>query len=180
MTTLIGIEYDDSCVLVADSRTTDDSGYIYTHPSVKKISETNGYLIAGSGEVLPCDVAQHIWEAPSPSKLDKKDLFHFMITKAMPSLRKCLSLNGFNFDEPKVEQRFQFLIALCGEIFDIDHELAVSKNISGVYAAGSGAPYALGALHAGADAYEAMEIASKLTAFTAAPYLSKTQFKHSK
>ncbi len=59
-------------------------------------------------------------------------------------------------------------------------QAAVSKNISGVYAAGSGAPYALGALHAGADAYEAMEIAAKLTAFTAGPYLSKTQFKHSK
>jgi ATP-dependent protease HslVU (ClpYQ) peptidase subunit len=180
MTTLIGIEYDDSCVLVADSRTTDDSGYIYTHPNIKKISEANGYLIAGSGEVLPCDVAQHIWDPPSPAKADKKDLFHFMITKAMPSLRKCLSSNGFNFDEPKTESRFQFLIAVCGEIFDIDHELAVSKNISGVYAAGSGAPYALGALHAGADAYEAMEIASRLTAFTAGPYISKSQFKHSK
>jgi hypothetical protein len=35
-------------------------------------------------------------------------------------------------------------------------------------------------MHAGADAYEAMEIASQLTAFTAGPYLSKTQFKHSK
>ena len=103
-----------------------------------------------------------------------------MITKAMPSLRKCLSSIGFNFDEPKTEQRFQFLIAVCGELFDVDHELAVSKNISGVYAAGSGAPYALGALHAGADAYEAMAIAAKLTAFTAGPYLSKSQFKHSK
>lgn len=180
MTTLIGIEYDDSCVIVADSRTTDDTGYIYTHPSIKKITERNEYLIAGSGEVLPCDVAQHIWEPPAVSKIDKKDLFHFMVSKAMPSLRKCLSLNGFNFDEPKTEQRFQFLIAVCGEIFDIDDELSVSKNSSGVYGAGSGSPFALGALHAGADAYQAMEIASKLTAFTAGPYLSKVQFKHSK
>ena len=50
MTTLIGIEYDDSCVLVADSRTTDSVGYIYSHSDVKKIAERNGYLIAGSGE----------------------------------------------------------------------------------------------------------------------------------
>jgi ATP-dependent protease HslVU (ClpYQ) peptidase subunit len=180
MTTIIGLEYDDSCVLVADSQTTDDSGYIYNHPQVKKIAEVNGYLIAGSGEVLPCDVAQHIWEPPAPTKADKKDLYHFMISKAIPSLRKTLQANGFNFDEPKTEQRFQFLIALCGEIFDIDDDLGVSRNASNVYAAGSGAPYALGALYAGADAYEAMEIASKLTAFTAGPYLSKTQFKHYK
>jgi ATP-dependent protease HslVU (ClpYQ) peptidase subunit len=103
-----------------------------------------------------------------------------MITKALPSLRKCLVENGYNFDESKTETRFQFLIAVCGEIFDIDHELSVSKNESGIYAAGSGAPYALGALHAGADAYEAMEIAATLTAFTAGPYYSKTQTKHIK
>jgi len=180
MTTLIGIEYDDSCVIVADSQTTDSVGYIYNHPQVKKIAEVNGYLVAGSGEVLPCDVAQHIWDPPIPTKADKKDLYHFMIAKAMPSLRKVLQSNGFNFDEAKTEQRFQFLIAVCGEIFDVDDELSVSKNTSGVYAAGSGAPFAIGAMHAGADAYEAMEIASKLTAFTAGPYISKSQFKHSK
>lgn len=180
MTTLIGIEYDDSCVIVADSQTTDDGGYIYTHPKAKKIAEVNGYLIAGSGEVLPCDVTQHIWDPPVPTKAEKKDLYHFMIAKAMPSLRRCLSSNGFNFDEPKTEIRFQFLIGLCGEIFDIDDELSVSKNASGVYAAGSGAPFAIGALHAGADIYEAMEIAAKVTAFTAGPYVSKSQFKHSK
>lgn len=177
MTTIIGLEYADSCIIVADSRTTDDSGYIYTHPSIKKITERNEYLIAGSGEVLPCDVAQHIWEPPAVTKSDRKDLFHFMVSKAMPSLRKCLAQNGFNFDEPKTEQRFQFIIAVCGEIFDVDDDLAVSKNISGVYGVGSGAPYAIGAIHAGADAYEAMEIASKLTAFTAGPYISKEQFK---
>ena len=180
MTTIIGLEYSDSCVLVADSQTTDDSGFIYNHPQVKKIAEINGYLIAGSGEVLPCDVAQHIWEPPVPTKTDKKDLYHFMISKVMPSLRKTLQANGFNFDEPKTEQRFQFLIAVCGEIFDVDDDLGVSRSASNVYAAGSGAAYALGAMHAGADAYEAMEIASKLTAFTAGPYLSKIQFKHPK
>jgi ATP-dependent protease HslVU (ClpYQ) peptidase subunit len=98
------------------------------------------------------------------------------ITKALPSLRKCLVENGYNFDESKTETRFQFLIAVCGEIFDVDHELSVSKNESGIYAAGSGAPYALGALHAGADAYEAMEIAAKLTAFTSGPYITKIQY----
>ena len=85
MTTIIGLEYADSCIIVADSRVTDDAGYIYTHPDIKKITERNEYLISGSGEVLPCDVAQHIWEPPAVSKSDRKDLFHFMVAKAMPS-----------------------------------------------------------------------------------------------
>jgi ATP-dependent protease HslVU (ClpYQ) peptidase subunit len=175
MTTIIGLEYKDRCFLVADSQTTDESGRIYTHPEVEKISSNGSFLIAGSGETLPCDIAQHIWESPIPTKQDKEDLYRFMIKKAMPSLRKCMTENGYNFDEDTKETRFQFIIAVGGEIFDVDQELSISKSADGVYAAGSGAPYALGAIHAGADAYEAMEIASKLTAFTAGPYMSKEQ-----
>jgi hypothetical protein len=161
--------------LVADSQTTDYSGRIYTHPEVEKITANGSFLIAGSGETLPCDIAQHIWEAPIPTRQDKENLYRFMIKKAMPSLRKCMTENGYNFDEDNKETRFQFIMAVGGEIFDIDQELSISKSADGVYAAGSGAPYALGAIHAGADAYEAMEIASKLTAFTAGPYISKEQ-----
>jgi ATP-dependent protease HslVU (ClpYQ) peptidase subunit len=175
MTTIIGLEYKDRCFIVADSQTTDEGGRIYTHPEVEKISANGSFLIAGSGETLPCDIAQHIWESPVPSKQDKEDLYRFMIKKAMPSLRKCMTENGYNFDEDTKETRFQFIIAVGGEIFDVDQELSISKSADGVYAAGSGAPYALGAIHAGADAYEAMEIASKLTAFTAGPYMSKEQ-----
>jgi ATP-dependent protease HslVU (ClpYQ) peptidase subunit len=177
MTTIIGIEHKDRCFIVADSRTTDADGKIYSHPEVKKISENGSFLIAGSGETLPCDIAQHIWEPPVPTKQDKEDLYHFMISKAMPSLRKCMTDNGYKFNDDIDEIRFQFIMAVGGEIFDVDQELSISKSADGVYAAGSGAPYALGALHAGADAYEAMEIASKLTAFTAGPYISKEQPK---
>jgi ATP-dependent protease HslVU (ClpYQ) peptidase subunit len=178
MTTIIGLQYDDHCAIVVDSRVVDPSGYIYTHPDSRKITERNGFLIAGSGEVTPCDVAQHIWDPPRPTKADKKDLFHFMVSKVIPSLRKCFADNGIDLNEAKTEQRFQFLIAICGEIFDIDDELSVSRNEDGIYGIGSGGTYAIGALYAGADAYQAMEIASTVSAFTAPPYYSKEQFKH--
>lgn len=177
MTTIIGLEYKDKCFIVADSQTTDADGKIYSHPEVKKITENGSFLIAGSGETLACDIAQHIWESPVPTKQDREDLYRFMITKAMPSLRKCMTENGYNFDEDTKETRFQFIMAVGGEIFDVDQELSISKSADGVYAAGSGAAYALGAIYAGADAYEAMEIASRLTAFTAGPYISKEQPK---
>ena len=178
MTTIIGLQYDNRCAIVVDSRVVDDSGYIYTHPDSKKIAERNGFLIAGAGEVTPCDIAQHIWEPPVPSKADKKDLFHFMVAKVMPSLRKCFLLNGIDLNAPKEESRFNLLIAICGELFDIDDELSVSRNENGIYAVGSGGAYAIGALYAGADAYQAMEIASTVSAFTAPPYYSREQFKH--
>ena len=181
MTTIIGVEYEDRALLIADNQVTDDIGRIYKHPKMVKITERNGYLIAGSGEVSPCDIANHLWTPPKPTAKDKQDIYHFMITVAMPSLRKCLEDNGYNFnevyDKSKDGLRFQFLIALCGEIFDIDQDLAVMKSSDGFYAVGSGSPFALGALVAGAKPIKAMEIAAKLTAFTSGPYQEVTQYK---
>ena len=89
MTTIIGVEFKDKSVLIADNQVTDDSGRIYRHPQMAKICQRGDFLIAGSGEVSPCDIAQHIWNPPKLTTKDAKDVYHFMISKAMPSLRKC-------------------------------------------------------------------------------------------
>ncbi len=47
MTTIIGIQKPDHCLLVADSRITDDSGRTYTHPVVTKITKRGKFLIVG-------------------------------------------------------------------------------------------------------------------------------------
>ena len=181
MTTIIGLEYSDKAVIVADSRVTDDNGKTYSHPAMRKIAQRGALLIAGAGEVTPCDVAQNIWVPPQFTAKDKKDVYRFMIVKVMPSLRKCLVDNGYNFDESHDKkqdgQRFQFLIACGGELFDIDQDLAVMKSEAGFYAIGSGGDYALGALYAGADALTAMEVASRISAYTQAPFYSEEQYK---
>ena len=181
MTTIIGVEYEDRALLLADNQVTDDNGLIYRHPQMKKITERNGFLIAGAGEVSPCDIANHIWAPPKVTAKDRDDIFHFMITKARPSLRKCMEENGYNFnedhDKSKDGMRFQFLMAVGGEIFDIDQDLAVMKSEHNTYGIGSGSPYALGAIHAGAKPMKAMEVAAKLTAFTSGPYQEEIQYK---
>ena len=181
MTTIIGVQFDDKALIVSDNQVTDDNGRIYRHPQMVKIAEIGSFLIAGAGEVSPCDIAQHLWNPPKLSAKDKEDIYHFMIAKAMPSLRKCLEENGYNFnedhDKSKDGLRFQFLIACGGELFDVDQDLAVMRSADGVYGIGSGAPYALGAIHAGAKPMKAMEIAAKLTAFTSGPYIEREQYK---
>jgi hypothetical protein len=158
MTTIIGVEYDKKSVIVADSRITDDGGKVYSHPVMKKITARGALLIAGAGEVAPCDIAQNIWTPPAFTAKDKKDAYRYMIVKAMPSLRKCLTTNGYNFDEPhdkdKDGLRFQFLIAVGGELFDVDQDLAVMKSEAGFYA-----------------------IAARVSAYTAAPYQIEEQPK---
>lgn len=182
MTTIVGVQYEHSSVIWVDSRVTDDNGRIFSHPDMKKFAEIGDFIIAGSGETLPCDIAQHLWIPPKLTPKDKKDIYKFMITKVMPSLRKCLSDNGFNFEEEndkkKDGERFHFIISCCGELFDIDQELSVCRDESGFYVAGSGGEYALAALWAGAVPEEAMSIASKISAYTAEPFYSIEQYKN--
>lgn len=178
MTTIIGIEYDDKSIVIADSRVTGDDGRIYSHPIMRKISKRGALIIAGAGEVAPCDIAQNIWVPPAFTQKDKKDPYRYLVTKAMPSLRKCLTENGYSFEEDKKDgMRFQFLIAVGGEIFDIDEELTVMKNDDNLYSIGSGGPYALGALYAGAEPMKAMEIAAKVSAYTFPPFYIEEQYK---
>ena len=178
MTTIIGIEYDDKSVVIADSRVTGDDGRIYSHPTMRKIAKRGALLVAGAGEVAPCDIAQNIWVPPVFSAKDKKDAYRYMVTKAMPSLRKCLIDNGYNFEEDKKDgMRFQFLMAIGGELFDIDEDLTVIKSDDNFYSIGSGGPYALGALFAGAEPIKAMEIAAKLSAYTSPPFYIEEQYK---
>jgi ATP-dependent protease HslVU (ClpYQ) peptidase subunit len=176
MTTIIGIEVEKGAQILADSQVTDDSGKMFSHSSMTKINHRGAFVIAGAGEILPCDVIQHIWEPPRLLAKDKHDLYHFMVVKVIPSMRKCLKENGYNFDDQGSE-RFQFLVAVSGELFELDEDLGITKSDSGHYAIGSGAPYALGALAMGADVFEAMEVAAKLTAFTAPPYIRAFQYK---
>ena len=176
MTTIIGVQYKDHCVIAADNLVTAGDGRKYLDPRMTKISERGAFLIAGSGEVQPCDIAQHIWNPPALTARDKKDIYHFMITKVMPSLRKCLKDNGYNFEEKRDESGFKFLIAVNGQIFDVEDDCSVTMSADGIYGVGSGAEFAMGALDAGAEPLKALEIAAKRSVYTAGPFLVKEQF----
>ena len=91
MTTIIGLQKEDHCLLVADSRITDDSGRTYTHPIVTKITKRGKFLIAGAGLTLPCDIVQHIWKPPSLTPVANKDPYHYMVETVAPSIRFTLS-----------------------------------------------------------------------------------------
>ena len=81
MTTIIAVQTDDGVIFGADSQVTASNGRKYSAQSMVKISERNGYIIAGSGECAPCDIAPHIWSPPIPTAKEKRDPYHFMIAK---------------------------------------------------------------------------------------------------
>ena len=181
MTTIVGLQNKNHCIIAVDSRVTDDDGRIYSHPDMMKYAERGAFIIAGSGEVLPCDIVQNMWTPPRLLATDKANIYKFMITKVVPSIREVLTKNGYNFDEQhdkKEGERFHFLIACNGELFDVDQELSVTRDQRGYYAIGSGGAYALGALCMGATPIKALEIAAGISAFTAAPFYKIEQYKN--
>lgn len=178
MTTILARQFPDRVEIWADSQITEGDGRRYVHPKMFKISKKKGYLIAGAGEAFPCDIAQHIWKPPLPDDDDIKDIYHFMISTVVPSLRKCLTENGFSWDNEDAEDyRFNFLIALGGQIFSIADDLSVTMTTDGIYGVGSGSKYAMGALAAGASMRDSMKISAKFDAYTSAPFLKRVQYR---
>jgi len=175
VTTIIAIQHRNKVVFGADSQVTAGNGRVQRHVEMVKISQRGSFLIAGSGEVAPCDIAQHIWKPPSPKGVEWNDLYHFMISKVIPSLKQCFKENEYKWDKEEEEDKFNFLIALGGQVFEIADDMSLTLDSSGFYGIGSGSSYAIGALEAGAKLEEALEIAARNDAYTSPPFLYYTQ-----
>lgn len=174
MTTIIAVQDVHGVHFGADSLVT--AGRKYNDPRMVKISERGAFLIAGSGESAACDIAQHIWEPPKILATDKKDLYHFIIAKVVPSLRESFKAQDYKWESSE-ETKFAFLIAVAGEVFEISEDWAVSLTSTGFYGIGSGSSLAIGALEAGATIEEALKIASKHDPYTEEPFLFYEQKK---
>ena len=140
MTTIIGVQGEEGCLLAADSRTTGETGRPYFHKFVEKITERGHYMIACSGDADACDIIQHQWDPPKPPKNVKKH-YKFMVTKVSTSLKKCLKEKGYEKDKLDKESGFLVLIALKGNLYEIDETCTISMRDDGIYGIGSGSKY---------------------------------------
>ena len=81
----------------------------------------------------------------------------------------------FSEKEKEEGELFSILLAVKGEVFEIDEDYSVARRADGIYAIGSGADFALGALMAGAESTDAMQIAASLDVNTHEPFITLTQ-----
>lgn len=175
MTTIIAIQYPDKVCFGGDNQVT-ASGKKYSHPQMAKITERGNFIIACAGDVAARDILQHIWNPPSLTTRDKKDLYHYMIVKVIPSIRQCLKDCDYKIDNANGETQFTLLIAVGGEVFEIGDDFSVVSSQK-FYGIGSGSDFALGALNAGATIEQALHIAESLDALTGRPFQFITQDK---
>jgi ATP-dependent protease HslVU (ClpYQ) peptidase subunit len=172
MTTIVGVQSADGCVIASDSRVA-EGGKVYTHPKMVKAIERGSYIIAGAGDYRALQVVLHVWQPPQVTAKAKQNLYEFVINKIAPSLKTTLTTAGIEFNKSSdSDDKFelQLIIGVNGSLFEIDSDFAVAMNDTGLYAIGSGGDYALGALHAGATVLDAMQIAAINNNGTSAPF----------
>jgi len=165
MTTIVGVEDFNGSVIVADAITTSDNRP-YSSFRMAKIVQREQTLIAAAGSVHACDLVQYLWLPPYWDGVT--DIPSFTRSMIVPSLKQFLSAADWQPDAEK-DDILVLLIAVAGALVQINEDYSVLHRADGLYAIGSGAAYAIGALEAGATPTEAVEIASRNDVMTGLP-----------
>lgn len=159
MTTIIAIETPNGVKIACDSMATGNDVVQLEQP---KVFENCGvtYGVAGTVRIL-----NELRYAKLPIPEYRMDLDQWMTRALIPALRQLISDIGEEKNDDG-EYELHILAAMYGRVYEITGDLAWIRNSSGIYAAGSGGPFALGAISAGASIEQAIEIAAKHDPYT--------------
>jgi ATP-dependent protease HslVU (ClpYQ) peptidase subunit len=157
VTTVLGVQYDDGFIIVADSQVTDNERPFY-HSDVKKVVQVGEYTIAGAGTSAYVDVFQSDVQLPAVPESDSAGIYKFLCGTFIPELRKLHAECGYTAKE---SDGFEFLIGLKKNLFYIAGDYSIIRSDMGVYGLGTGAAYAVGAYVAGATPRKAVQIATR-------------------
>ena len=144
MTTLIGVQLEDRCVLAADSQITEDNLRTIS-TTTPKIVSVGKYLLGITGDSRPGDILAYNWTPPS---YKGADAIQWMGKKVMPSILAAFKENGYDPYEATKEKDagFDYLVAFNGNLFHIAVDLSFIQSSLGLYGLGSGGAFGLGYL----------------------------------
>jgi ATP-dependent protease HslVU (ClpYQ) peptidase subunit len=145
VTTLIGIQLDDRCVIAADSQITEDNQRTVATATPKIIS-VGKYLLGITGDARPGDILAYNWNPPSYKGADP---IQWMGKKILPSILAAFKENSYDpFEATKEKDAgFDYLVAFNGNLFHIAVDLSFIQSDYGCYGLGSGGAYGLGYLY---------------------------------
>jgi len=199
MTTIVGIQGDGFALVCADSQISEISsdGYATQVLTLRegsgKIAANGRYLFGAAGDLRAINLLHHAFAPPvCPPNLKGKKLDHFITVKFIPALRECFDHHGYatpvsESSEHMAQHGSIILVVINGVIYTVDGDYSWVSDPNGVYALGTGAQYAMGAVHAlqGKTKFnlftakktvlQAMAAAAKFDPYTGAPYHSFVQ-----
>ena len=189
MTTLVAAQYEDFCIIAADSQSTVAYRKMDSSP-VGKIQQNGKYLIAASGSGRGANILSFDWNPPNPVG----DLDTFITRTLIPSMRKKFIDSGHELRMDGSSSSFdnELLIAVKGQIYHIFEDYGWERCGTKLYGSGSGGEFALGAMaaldvekqtefgEASALIAEAVRIASTMDIFSGGLIQVACQFTNGK
>ena len=200
MTTIVAIQGDDWVLVATDSRISsfDGSGMATQSSTLSagtsKVAQNGKYLLGAAGDVRAINLLHHALQPPAPPpNLAGRKLDAFITTRFIPAMRECFETHGYatpdNDDKQHIaEHASTVLVVVNAHAYVVDGDYSWATDTSGIYAIGSGAAYALGAIHALRNgrtidtpqqaknlATKALTIAGRLDPYTGTPVQTHTQ-----
>lgn len=145
MTTIAAIQGDGWAVIGADRRASEDDGFTAVMES-PKIFKNGPALIAGAGSVRGLNILEFGWSAPGYAS--SKSVEHYLTQRFIPSMREAFIAAGYDIksDKDVAEQDNDLIVAIRGKLYTISSDYSWDRCSKGLFKAGSGGKYALGAL----------------------------------
>lgn len=199
MTTIIGVQGDGFALLCSDSRITDvdEKGHATQAVSLRdagsKIAQNGRWVLGAAGDLRAINILHYVFQPPTPTPGTRgRKLDEFVTTRFIPALRECFEVHGYaapNEDRQHVAEHSSTVIAAVNAtIYVVDGDYSWMSDSQGVYALGSGAQFALGALatqipskakltipRAKSATLKAIAIASRYDPHTGPPYQTVLQ-----
>ena len=149
MTTIAAVQGNGWAVVGFDSRVSDDSRMYQLPKNQGKVVRNGSYLLGAAGDMRAINLLAYVLQPPTPQPdLELPALDKFVSTKFVPALKKC-------FDEAqygeKGEHDSSILAVVNGVIYDIGSNYDWCRDAYGIYAVGTGAQFAMGALNSMAE-----------------------------
>lgn len=147
-TCIVAIADRGSVWLGADTMASDDSRK-FTMGQKKLVRLSDDLLVGIAGSIRVKDILACSVSVPPRAESEAND-YRYLVTALVPEVREKLRAGGALVVDSGVEELpdSALLIGYRGGVYVIDGDLQVSQLDSGYWAIGSGAEYALGALHA--------------------------------
>lgn len=144
MTTVIAVETPEGVTFGWDSQIT------YNHRATYddiKVFPNGGVVFGVSGDVRYGNILRYM-DIPGQKPDDGWwDVDRYVTNELIPAMQKAFKdADAAKISDSKIDTDFTALIYVQGRVYDIASDLSWNRSNDGVYAIGSGARYALGAL----------------------------------
>lgn len=142
MTCIVAIEDGSRSWIAADTGVTSGDGAKDNAKGKAWIHEPSGVAFGVAGNLSLCQAVRYGIRVPKPSP--KMSGMEWCVRRLVPAIRRALG------DSPQVDENglieMHMVVAVRGEVYEIDPSLAVTRSPRGYTSIGSGADFAHGSL----------------------------------